>query len=62
MYSVATLTFGKTAGLAFMHPIAHVMPWVAVAAWTLVAAALVVRLTRNQADWPRRGTRAPPVS
>jgi tellurite resistance protein TehA-like permease len=46
MYSVATLAFGKTVGLAFMHPIAHVMLWVAVAAWLLVAAAFVGRLGR----------------
>jgi len=61
MYSVATLTFGKTAGLAFMRPIAHAMLWVAVAAWTLVAAALLVRLARHQASGPLRGTRAPPL-
>jgi tellurite resistance protein TehA-like permease len=47
MYSVATLTFGEAARLAFMHPIARVMIWVAVAAWVLVAAAFLVRLSRN---------------
>jgi tellurite resistance protein TehA-like permease len=48
MYSVATLTFGKAAGLAFMHPIAHVMIWVAVAAWVLLAAAYLIRLARSR--------------
>ena len=47
MYSVATLTFGKTARLAFMEPIARVMLWVAVAAWVLVAAAFLARLARR---------------
>jgi tellurite resistance protein TehA-like permease len=44
MYSVATLAFGKTAHLAFMRPIAHVMLWVAVTAWALVAIAFLTRL------------------
>ena len=44
MYSVATLAFGKVTKLAFMAPIAHVMLWVAIAAWTAVAAAAVIRL------------------
>jgi tellurite resistance protein TehA-like permease len=52
MYSVATLTFGKAAGLAFMHPIAHVMLWVAVAAWALVAAAFLSRLARGRRPPP----------
>jgi tellurite resistance protein TehA-like permease len=47
MYSVATLTFGEAARLGFMHPIAHVMLWVAVAAWVLVAAAFLARLARS---------------
>jgi tellurite resistance protein TehA-like permease len=47
MYSVATLVFGKTAHLPFMHPVARVMIWVAVAAWVLVAAALLVRVVRH---------------
>ena len=46
MYSVATLTFGKAARLAFMEPIARFTLWVAVAAWALVAAAFVARLAR----------------
>ncbi|MGH3123846.1 MAG: tellurite resistance/C4-dicarboxylate transporter family protein, partial [Streptosporangiaceae bacterium] len=37
MYSVATLTFGQVARLAFMEPLARFMLWVAVAAWVLVA-------------------------
>jgi tellurite resistance protein TehA-like permease len=47
MYSVATLSFGETAGLAFMHPIAHVMLWVAVVAWVLVGAAFLARVARE---------------
>jgi tellurite resistance protein TehA-like permease len=47
MYSVATLSFGKTTGLAFMHPIAHVMLWVAVAAWVLVGAAFLGQVARK---------------
>jgi len=47
MYSVATLTFGQTAHLNFMEPLARFMLWVAVAAWTAVAAALVVSLARR---------------
>jgi len=57
MYSVATLAFGKTARLSFMHPIARVMLWVAIAAWTLVAAAFLARLARN--IWPRASTGTP---
>src|SRR6516225_4932885 len=52
MYSVATLSFGKVAHLAFMEPLARFMLWVAVAAWVLVAAAFLARLTRQPA---RRG-------
>jgi tellurite resistance protein TehA-like permease len=47
MYSAATVSFGKTTGLAFMDPIAHVMLWVAVAAWVLVVAAFIVRVARK---------------
>jgi tellurite resistance protein TehA-like permease len=47
MYSVATLSFGKAAGLAFMEPLSRFMLWVDVAAWVLVAAAFLVRLTRQ---------------
>lgn len=46
MYSVATLTYGKTTRIAFMEPIGRVMIWVAVVAWALVFAALLTRLTR----------------
>jgi tellurite resistance protein TehA-like permease len=52
MYSVATLSFGKITGLAFMHPIARVMLWVAVAAWVLVAAAFLARLIRARRPAP----------
>lgn len=48
MYSVATLSFGKVTHLAFMEPVARFMLWVAVAAWILVAAAFLARLTRRR--------------
>jgi tellurite resistance protein TehA-like permease len=44
MYSVATLTFGHVARLAFMAPLSRFMLWVAVAAWAAVAGAWAVRL------------------
>lgn len=44
MYGVATLTWGKTARLAFMHPIAWAMLWVAAGAWALVATPFLGRL------------------
>jgi len=47
MYSVATLSFGKVARLAFMEPLSRFMLWVAVAAWVLVAAAFGARLARR---------------
>jgi len=47
MYSVATLTFGKTAHLAFMEPLARFMLWVAVAAWVLAAAGFLFRPARG---------------
>jgi tellurite resistance protein TehA-like permease len=47
MYSVATLTFGEAAHLAFMEPLSRFMLWVAVAAWLAVAAAgLAARVRR----------------
>jgi tellurite resistance protein TehA-like permease len=46
MYSVATLTFGKVARIAFMAPLSRFMLWVALAAWLAVAAAFVVWLWR----------------
>jgi tellurite resistance protein TehA-like permease len=46
MYSAATLTFGKVAHLSFMEPIAHVMYWVAVAAWVCVALTGIWQLVR----------------
>jgi tellurite resistance protein TehA-like permease len=55
MYSVATLTFGKVARLAFMEPLARVMIWVAVAAWALVAAAFLTRLAGTVVREPRSG-------
>jgi tellurite resistance protein TehA-like permease len=48
MYSVATLTFGKAAHMTFMDPLARFMLWVAVAAWALVAAAFLARLTSHR--------------
>jgi tellurite resistance protein TehA-like permease len=47
MYSAATLSFGQVARLGFMGPLSRGMLWVAVAAWTAVAAGLVTR------RWPR---------
>jgi tellurite resistance protein TehA-like permease len=43
MYSVATLSYGKVAHLDFMRPLAHVMIWVAVVAWVLVAASPIAQ-------------------
>jgi tellurite resistance protein TehA-like permease len=59
MYSVATLTFGKAAQLAFMEPLARFTFWVAVAAWALVAAAFLARLARHPSE-PASGALAPP--
>jgi len=50
MYSVATLSFGKAAGLTFMEPLSRFMLWVAVAAWVLVAAAFLIRLAGRPGD------------
>lgn len=47
MYSVATLSFGKVADLSFMGPLARFMIWIAVAAWTWVAAAFIIRLIHH---------------
>jgi hypothetical protein len=47
MYSVATLSFGKAAGLAFMEPLSRLMLWVAVVAWVMVAAAFLAPLVRR---------------
>ena len=44
MYSVATLTFGHVAHLAFMEPLARFLVWVAVAMWVLVAVAFLKQL------------------
>ncbi|MGH3422788.1 MAG: tellurite resistance/C4-dicarboxylate transporter family protein, partial [Streptosporangiaceae bacterium] len=61
MYSVATLSFGKVAHLAFMEPLARFMFWVAVAAWALVAIAFLARLLRRPAE-PSPGTPPPALS
>jgi len=61
MYSVATLSFGKVAGLAFMEPLSRFMLWVAVAAWVLVAAAFLTRLARRPGDRTTVPPAAPPV-
>ncbi|HLX49606.1 MAG TPA: tellurite resistance/C4-dicarboxylate transporter family protein [Streptosporangiaceae bacterium] len=55
MYSVATLAYGQAAHLPFMPPLAHVMLWVAVAAWVLVAATFAARLARLPGT-PNSGT------
>jgi tellurite resistance protein TehA-like permease len=57
MYSVATLSFGKAAHLAFMEPLARFMLWVAVVAWLAVAAAFLTKLARR----PGEHTAGPPV-
>ncbi len=44
MYSVATLSFGKVAHLAFMEPLSRLMLWMSVAAWVAVAAAFAARI------------------
>jgi len=49
MYGVATLSFGKAAGLSFMEPLSRGVLWAAVAAWLLVAAAGLARLARKPA-------------
>jgi tellurite resistance protein TehA-like permease len=50
MYSAATLTFGAVAHLSFMEPIARVMFWVAVAAWTGVAVSGIWQVVRPSAS------------
>jgi len=50
MYSVATLSFGKTAHLSFMEPLGRFMLWVAVAAWVVVAVAFLARLARRSGE------------
>jgi tellurite resistance protein TehA-like permease len=50
MYGVATLAFGKAAGLSFMEPLSRGVLWVAVAAWLLVAGAGLARLARRPAS------------
>jgi len=58
MYSVATLSFGKAAHLAFMEPLARFMLWVAVVAWLAVAAAFLTKL----ASRPGEHTASPPAA
>jgi tellurite resistance protein TehA-like permease len=59
MYSVATLTFGKVAHLTFMEGLAHVVLWVAVAGWVLVAVAFLVQLARHLKEPPSQAPTAP---
>jgi tellurite resistance protein TehA-like permease len=61
MYSVATLSFGKTAHLSFMEPLGRFMLWVAVAAWVVVAVAFLVRLARRLGE-PASGAAAASAS
>ena len=61
MYSVATLSFGKTAHLSFMEPLGRFMLWVAVAAWVVVAVAFLVRLARHSGE-PASGAPAASAS
>jgi len=58
MYGVATLSFGKAAGIGFMEPWSRAVLWVAVAAWLLVAAAGLARLARRPAQ-PRTPATSP---
>jgi tellurite resistance protein TehA-like permease len=58
MYSVATLSFGKVAHLAFMEPLARFMLAVAVAGWVAVAAAFLTKLARR----PGARTASPPTA
>ena len=58
MYSVATLSFGRAAGLAFMEPLSRFMLWGAVVAWVMVAAAFLARLVRR----PGGRASAPPAA
>jgi tellurite resistance protein TehA-like permease len=46
MYSVATLTLGRVAHLAFTGPLSRFMFWVAVAVWVVVAAAFILAQVR----------------
>ena len=50
MYSVATYSFGKVAGLGFMEPLSRIIIWVAVGAWTAVAVAFVVRVRSSRSS------------
>jgi tellurite resistance protein TehA-like permease len=47
MYSVASLSFGKAAGLSFMQPLSRGVLWTAIAAWLLVTAAGLAQLARR---------------
>jgi tellurite resistance protein TehA-like permease len=47
MYGVATRSFGKAVHIGFMDPLSHVVIWVAMAAWLLLAAAGLARLARG---------------
>jgi tellurite resistance protein TehA-like permease len=62
MYSVATLTFGQVARLAFMEPLSRFMLWVAVAAWIAVAAEFVARLLGVTGFSPRGVTGSDPAT
>ena len=61
MYSVATLSYGMAAMLSFMEPLARFMFWVAVAAWSAVAAAFLYRLARGPGGGAAAGTPASPA-
>jgi tellurite resistance protein TehA-like permease len=52
MYSVATLTFGKAAGLTFTEPLGRGVLWAAIAAWLTVAAASLARFSRVLGERP----------
>jgi tellurite resistance protein TehA-like permease len=60
MYSVATLTYGKTAHLTFMEPLARFMFWVAVAAWAAVSAAFLTKFVLRSRETAARASAARP--
>ena len=48
MYSVAAVSLGKVARLAFMEPLGRVMLWGAMAAWAAVALAFLASLPQRR--------------
>ena len=46
MYTVASYTLGRAAGLSFMVSVARVWVWVGVAAWVVVLSHMLAALAR----------------